>query len=357
MYVYKITKKETEKIKPKKMEWTITFKNAIGRLKGTEFNKTKYIVKNDTQEYVVLHWPGAPCIVYDKINESLISNYSWWYSKINGYVYAHDENGGTISMHSIIMKQSKDLSIDHINYIKTFNILDNLRYASQSEQNSNRPTRKDKLPPPKELIDIGIIDLPRHVRYDTGEKKFVIEKNHPGIAKITGTFNYSGTKSTTVSMIYKYYDILKKLDYLNTLIMSQERILFLEKQKQLFKDYSDIAFLITGEKVDDINYLENCDYKSLEQYLTDTERSYERGNLPETIPKLPPYCCYVKEKGNRGDNFYVSKHHPNLKAIGRGDIKTTGSKGVTTMEKYNKVLVLLDTINSFKGDELTEKLK
>ena len=49
---------------------------------------------------------------------------------------------------------------------------------THSEQNSNRLQRSDKLLPCDELINIGVEQLPKHVRWDKTEQKFVIEK-HP----------------------------------------------------------------------------------------------------------------------------------------------------------------------------------
>jgi len=364
------------------MKWNIISNGKLCKERGTEFYKIKHTVQNSetNEEYIVLQWSDNPCIIYDKCNDELLSKYNWSYMKHTGYAYAHVEDKKCVTMHSVIMKEKYNLSvekienysIDHINQIKTYNIFENLRYATQSEQNSNRETRKDKVPPPDELIKIGITSLPRHVRYDKSEKKFVIERNHPGLQKVPGTFNYSGTKSTTVSVVYKYYDILKKLSYLDSLISNST---LLEKQKKLFNDYAEITFLITGEKIKEIDYTYSYNIKELEQHLTETERSYERRGLPENVEIekdipgeagngrkngrscfLPEYCCYVKEKGNRGDQFYVSRHHPHLKSIGVSDVRTTGSKAVSTTEKYNKLMELIKTINSHQGDELKQKL-
>ena len=347
------------------MPWEITARVVLCRIRGSEDNKIKYYVNNQEsgKEYVVLHWPGIPCIVYDKYNENLLDSYNWSYSKQNGYAYTHIDEKENISMHVLIMRDKtenvdKTLSVDHINYFKTFNICENLRYAIQSEQNSNRDTRKDKLGPPKELIEIGITSLPKHIRYDNTEKKFVIERKHPGCQLVDASFNYSGSKSTNVSVIYKYYDILKKLDYLNKLVQTPEHSEFIEMQNKLYKEFQDISLLITGEKPVLPRYFSEQNYTDLEQYLTEHEKEYSRRGLPETfeITKLPEYVCYVKEKGYRGDKFYVSRHHPKIKEAGLTDISTSASKKTTTKEKYDEVIKLLETINSCRSSELKEVL-
>ena len=347
------------------MVWEIESSVIKYRVRGSEDMKTKYFLKNSEngKEYVVLHWPGIPCIIYDKFNDHIIDDYNWYYLKDSGYV--RTRNNKQMNMHGFIMEQlgmdkPENNSIDHINYIKTFNVQENLRYLAQSEQNSNRDTRKDKIPPPLELINIGITTLPRYIRYDKNEKKFIIERMHPGLDLIDNSFNYSGTKSDKVSMIYKYYDILRKVECLNKLALTPEKLAFLEKQKGLYKEYQDITFLITGETPGMLKYFSDYDYNSLEKYLTPEELEYSRRGLPEkcniNVNDLPEYVCYVKEKGIRGDKFYVSRHHPKLKAAGINDVSTTASKKITTEEKYKQVNKLLETINSYQGDELKQAL-
>jgi hypothetical protein len=348
------------------MAWEITSKVVLCRVKASNDNKIKYYITNQEsgKEYVVLHWPGIPCIVYDKNNEDILDSYNWYYVKDSGYVYANIGNKKQISMHVFIMKDSVEntdntLSVDHINYFKTFNVRENLRYATINQQISNRDTRKDKVGPPKELVDIGVTSLPKHVRYDKTENKFVIERKHPGIEYVDGSFNYSGTKSTNVSIIYKFYDILKKLGYLDKLANTPERNAFLEKQLILYKEYQDICFLITGERPESPRYSNEFNYTEYEQYLTEDEKEYSRRGLPETftVEKLPEYVCYVKQTDKRGDKFYVSRHHPKLKAAGITDFCTTASKKISTISKYNEIITLLDTINTCDVSELKEVLK
>ena len=338
------------------MNWVVTKKVVLGNVRGTNDNKTKYYVTNGDKQYIVLHWPGIPCVVYDSVFDVDFDSYKW-YENQNGYIVTHNKDKKIVYMHSLILNKVEGKSIDHINYIKSFNVSENLRYATQSEQNTNRKDRKDKCGPPKELLDIGITNLPRYIRYDYSEGKFVIERMHPGIA-ISGTFNYSGSKSKNVSMIYKYYDIIKKLEYLNGLVESPERKTFLELQKSLFMEYSDISFLITGIRIPEINYRTECNSKSLEKYLTEDELEYSRRGLPKDFEGvLPEYCCYVKENGYRGDSFYISHHHPHLKEIKRTDLKTTASKKVTTQEKYNNLLTLIEIVNNYTGESLIKILK
>jgi hypothetical protein len=305
--------------------------------------------------------------------DDVLSKYSWWYSRPTGYIYAHNKSTesdtASVTMHAVIMRNLQGIpendttSVDHLNYIKTFNVCENLRYVSQSEQNTNRQNRTDKALPPKELQDIGIQSLPRYVRYDKSEQKFVVERKHPGFAKLTEPFNSSGTKSKHVSMIYKYYDVLKKLDYLNKLMDTPERKDLIQKQNNLYQVYCDISKLITGNDITDVIKYDNteCDYKSLEKHLTDAELKYELRNLPENcdvnVQDLPKYCCYEKPKCNHGELFYISHNHPHLKAIGAKSIKTTSSKSITIEYKYRELRDMLEIIDANEGEELKQVLQ
>ena len=350
-----------------KMVWKVIKKENCKKSNGSITYKIKYLVENDEgiQRYL-LHWLDNPIIIYNKEYDELLSKYNWTYHKHTGYVYTYFNSTKKegIYMHQLIIQQNNNdkketETVDHINQIKTHNILENLRYTTQSEQNVNRQKRTDKLPPPKELIDIGITELPRYVRYDKSQGKFIIEACHPGLSKIEN-YNQSGTKSTKVSMIYKYYDILKKLDYLNSLVYDEYSQEFIDKQLKLCKEFNEISKLITGEEVNYV-YHNKCAYKDLEQYLTDAEKEYERRGLPEdstiNINDLPQYCCYSKETPKRGDSFYVSRHHPHLKEINIKDVKTTTSKLVSIEKKYEELLKLLDIIDNNQGEQLTNSLK
>lgn len=348
------------------MSWKVIEKTNCKKSNGTINYKNKYLIENNEGiQRFVLQWEDKPCIIYNKEYDELISKYNWSYHKDTGYVYTHKfNNNKSIYMHQLIMQQSnndkkENETVDHINQIKTHNIIENLRYTSQSEQNVNRQKRSDKLPPPKELIEIGITELPRYVRYDNSQGKFIIEKCHPGFTKVEN-FNQSGTKSSKVSMIYKYYDILKKLDYLNSLVYDDYSQEFIDKQRKLFEEYNEISRLITGKEVEYI-YHNKCEYKELEKYLTNEEKEYERRGLPEeatiNVKDLPKYCCYSKGSDKRGDSFYISRHHPHLKDINVKDVKTSTSKLVSTEQKYKDMLNLLDIIDNNEGEELKNALK
>lgn len=181
--------------------------------------KYKFVISD---KYVALWWKSLKMpIIYDKEYEEQLSKYNF-YQQHNGYAATHKT--GESYMHAIILyevlkfEKNADVSIDHINWYKTDNRRDNLRLATQSEQNSNRQVRSDKKPPPEELIQNGIKSLPRYVRWDKTEHKFVIEK-HPVLIEryiLNGMkASMSGRKSSKLTMTQKYDDILEKLKQLN----------------------------------------------------------------------------------------------------------------------------------------------
>lgn len=221
--------------------------------------KYKYTIETETGvKYCILKWTDSPYILYDYEFDDELSKYNWSYHSPTGYVYTHfnDENHTRLYMHSLITKLAKidnydneNLSVDHIVYSnKTDNRVCNLRMATQSTQNSNRGTRSDKKKPCQELLDIGINELPRFVRWDKSEGKFIIEK-HPallkeveqGIRKKPVMSCAKGNKTIKE----KYDDAISRLDILNkSSIVIKENIAFKEFQNKLQNEYANICCFI-----------------------------------------------------------------------------------------------------------------
>lgn len=162
------------------------------KLRGTDEHKQRFVVSNesDNSKCVVLLWKNTPCIIYDFELDEILSNHNWSYHAATGYAYVHvDEQ--RVYLHSMVaaelnLMQNADRheSIDHVNYqAKTDNRGKNLRVATQSQQNHNRGERKDRKAPIPELQACGVTEMPRHVRWDNTEQKFIIEK-HPWLIKL-----------------------------------------------------------------------------------------------------------------------------------------------------------------------------
>jgi hypothetical protein len=120
--------------------------------------------------------------------------------------------------------------------------------ATQSQQNANRCTRRDKLSPHQSLKEIGIKELPRHVRWDNTEKKFIIEK-HPVLRKQVEAGQrrkavMSGTKQQHLSVVEKYNDILERLQQLDSMMEATD-VEFLGHRAELKQEYQDIMKTVT----------------------------------------------------------------------------------------------------------------
>jgi hypothetical protein len=170
---------------------------------------------------------------------------------LNKEHFNDDLKNNKTSLHEYIMGQSPDktLTIDHINWQKNDNRIENLRYATMSEQNSNRNTRNDKITPPTELTALGITKLPRYMRWDNSEKKFIVEISKKCI---------SGTKSVKVTIINKFRDAIEKL-----LTVLNEHDEFIAKRYSLAEEYNDIMKTAYNHNPDVFSNITYCDLEEL----------------------------------------------------------------------------------------------
>lgn len=105
----------------------------------------------------------------------------------------------------------ESLSVDHIDRIRCDNRRENLRPATQSDQNLNQFPRSDRRSYDELCRALGIDHLPRSIRWDGGEEKFTC-KDHPlyDIARRNGIrVDPSGTKSERVSLVNKFRSCLE----------------------------------------------------------------------------------------------------------------------------------------------------
>lgn len=147
---------------------------------------------------------------------------TWYLWKHGGYIMIWDE-GKHRYLHDLIMRRIQDkpnhkFSVDHINRDKLDNRRENLRWATQSEQNNNRG-KQNRSRIAKPLPD-GITQdmLPIYVTYNTEcynkgknlwREFFRIEK-HPNSKK-----QISSSKSCKISIEDKLKEIKDKLYNLN----------------------------------------------------------------------------------------------------------------------------------------------
>jgi hypothetical protein len=335
------------------MVFSVSAKIEINKIKGANEYKIKYIISEDGNDnkYVALivnkdlEYP----IVYDNICDEIILKYNWYIHHM-GYAF----NATANYMHICIAKNNKisdydneKLSVDHISREKLDNRIKNLRMATRGQQNSNRDTRSDKKPPSQELVEAGITELPKYIRWDKSEKKFVIDKHPHLVNEVTQGIRkrpeMSGTKSYKLTIIQKYQDILARLEefdneYLNNSELNTMRI-------QNKKEYDEICKCI--KIYEGIEIEEKSDSETSNKSVPIiSKRNTAAGRktvskLPEDcgvkVEDIPKYCYYKAATEKRGDKFIIDKH-PKLVEQGKNQWGTTESSKKTTLEKFNMLM-------------------
>jgi len=217
--------------------------------KGTIRQKLYWIIQYDSQESLVFEDSKHNKIVidYTSDNMKLISNNTFY---VNGiYVlYPTLTNEGKATkkyIHSLLMENipqpsEKHNTVDHINQIKTDNRMCNLRWATQSEQNSNRgkvARKKNARELPDEIKDI---ELPKYVVYyfakATDQHYFQVE-GHPNLnGKRPKT-----TKSKKITITEKLEQAKQMLKDLGT---SEEQNELTGKRQELLGSYNQIISMV-----------------------------------------------------------------------------------------------------------------
>lgn len=177
-------------------------------------NRTKIFLmsSNENQNYFIFS--------YKSIN--YVKHRTWFLSE-NGYITTVEKNKEgkryQYYLHQLVCKtekgdESDTKSVDHINRNKLDNRIENLRWATQSEQNANTDKRARKSNARNLPDEIKHEKLPKFVTYnveildkESGKFRdcFKIEK-HPKLEKI-----WIGTKSMNVSITEKLKQVREKI--------------------------------------------------------------------------------------------------------------------------------------------------
>lgn len=333
------------------MVLSIVAKLDINKIKGSDEYKFKYIISEDginTYIALIVNKNLQQPILYDYICDNLLLKHNWYIHHM-GYAFNISAN----YMHRLIALNEKipnydneNLTVDHINRIKLDNRIKNLRMASQSEQNSNRDSRSDKKPPCDELIEAGVLSLPKYVRWDKSEKKFVIDK-HPYLVNEVKQNNrknpeMSGTKSIKLTIIQKYQDILARLEEMNIKYSGDPELD--AKRIQYKKEYEDICKCIQIYEGNDNTVNLESDNAALDPIISKRNTAPGKKSVSKLIEDcgvkaedIPKYCYYVAASEKRADKFVIDKH-PKLIELGTRQWATTGSAKKTTLEKFNMMI-------------------
>lgn len=181
-------------------------------------NDNYYIMSTNDNEIYFLFSEKSLNYIVDKT----------WFKSENGYIATIEKIGNKkrlqYYLHQLICKtelgdESETKSVDHINRNKLDNRIENLRWATQSEQNANTDKRARKhnaKPLPEGLTQE---DLPKYVVYyhewlnkeHTRSREFFTIDKHPKLSKIWTT-----TKSNKYTIQEKLQLAKNKLEEINT---------------------------------------------------------------------------------------------------------------------------------------------
>jgi hypothetical protein len=207
----------------------------IGRYPGKMFNRALTI----DSKWVVMTC-GKTCTVFDFDMFEKIHETTWSMLK-SGYVA---ESNIKTYLHTLVLPNANanaNMSVDHINQIKTDNRRENLRLATQAEQNSNRATRADKIPACALLVAAGVTHLPKGIRKDESLDRYTCV-DHPVCKKLDKSRNFAGTRCKAANEVARFKDCLEiYIDILqNHGKPTEDEVLFFEKRLALAQEYNTI---------------------------------------------------------------------------------------------------------------------
>lgn len=331
-------KNKCKNIIAKKMILNAEKSDIIKRVcKTVEYNGKKYLVgeTNGRKKNTIF--------VFDYKFKN-IAPYINFNSNIQDYIVSqkrYKKISTKLSLHNLVMNHLKfrgdvGYTVDHINRIETDNRLENLRFATHSEQNHNQKMKERKNTLPK---NCGVLhtELPRCVSYKkaNGSDFFsLVFKNFPGVGKI----EKCSTKKSKKSTKYKFEDIKGLLRHLKSKYPDGFRKMHIESEKSeniinLENDYYEILKLAghnianNGNGNDDdnddkCNSIIKADYETLtDKEITELQtKNYEKvlshvkdnilpDNCGVTEDMLGKYIKYFSESPGRGSYFAIV-HHP-----------------------------------------------
>lgn len=250
-------------------------------------------------------------------------------------------------LHQAIMNHLFDgkVYIDHINRIPQDNRKENLRTASQTEQNWNQRKRKRTLKLPD---DCGFDpdEIPTNIEFHP-EKGY--NAYFEVVIKVDGKriCRKKSSKSQKFTLLQKLTEA--KIILRNLMVEKPEWFekrcmngLLTEEGNQLYESY--FAILKLAHVEDPFNqYLDhenrNKDPLNIGDEHNASSKHVNKMPSKETnIDKLPKYCRYAPPSETRGDYFEYDKKTDGERIIHR----TSTSKDISTNDKFVELILLLE---------------
>ena len=213
--------------------------------------------------------------------------------------------GFSVDTYSAAEYSQSEYSVDHINRDPLDNRLQNLRWATQSEQNQNTDKRKRQCTARELPTGIQQSDIPKWVNYNvetivqpSGQSYnrcyFRIEK-HPRLSKWTSTKSVEITSQEKLAQTYHY-------------------------------------MMKMGESFESIpEYIQ----KIIEKKNFDNDTLMEENGFTLKRSMIPKYVNFVKETEKRGCKFEIA-------IPGTKRVSTKGAKSITLEEKFNEMMMKLN---------------
>ena len=267
-----------------------TYKNFCYLIENTETNERYY--------KMTCNQDNTKCTILSMEDMELIKNYKpyrpvWTVQIGNGYAYSKiPTTNKNITLHSFVIKNmnpgderinDKKFSIDHINRIRLDNRRTNLRWATQSVQNSNQNKRSRKKTAIKLPEGINQDMMPKYVYYCkecyNKEKQlfrefFRIEK-HPKQEKII-----SSSKSSKLTILEKLEQIKEKLYNLENNIEVEREL----PPYYTIQNFRNAPHLTFDRRIDDKRYNLKMKMKENKSLKEELERFNEK--LKKKYPNL-----------------------------------------------------------------------
>lgn len=326
--------------------------------------------KNDVYVVYKIYRKGEPKLFVTHISGLFeVLRHEPWHMSSGGYICHGVMIKGirkNLYLHNLVTKKltfdgkGQDSTVDHVDRIGTDNRKENLRFATQTEQNfnQNRMKRDATLPEdcgftwddvPKCVVHrfrkkkyhimcvvIHGIDGEEDIRWESTSSKYVslkfklehtkkflrdLKENKPELFEIRN-LDTNGVTNEIIELTKSYNKIIKKSGFK---CYEQNKIAVPEKRDLLEED-------LTGLTDEEIALLETIEIGTSNKRCKTTRIPEDSG---VTLDMVPKYVSYVKARQTSGDGFMIS----GCPQLGKKyKWFTTTSSKYTTREKYEMMM-------------------